>query len=210
MVDTKMIKLTQAAKILQVDPRTIHRWEREGRIKLSRTDSGRVYVSDVELARVAPPGMFESVKSSDVKCAIYARVSSGGIRKKELDAQKDRCVAYATAKGYQIVESVIEIASGLNDHRPKLTQLLQSTNFDILVVEHKDRLTRFGFEYIKTLLETTGRKIEVINLAEDSDHDLMDDFISVITSFCARIYGHRRSTRKKQQLIEVLSSETTD
>ena len=49
-----MIKLTQAAKILQVDPRTIHRWEREGRIDLSQSDSGQVYVSNIELARVVP------------------------------------------------------------------------------------------------------------------------------------------------------------
>lgn len=203
-----MIKLSQAAKLLQVDPRTIQRWEREGRLNLCRSDTGRVYVSDEELARVAPPGMIQSAKSTNIKCIVYARVSSGGVRKTELESQKNRCVTYATAKGYQIVDSITEIASGLNDHRPKLQQILQTTKFDVLVVEHKDRLTRFGFEYIKTLLEASGRKIEVINLADDVDHDLMDDFVSVITSFCARIYGHRRSTRKKQQIIEVLANET--
>lgn len=202
-----MIKVAKAAELLQVHTRTLYRWEREGRLTLSRSETGRVYVSDHELAKVAPPGLLAHTTQTNKRCAIYARVSSGGIRKSELSSQKDRCVAYATSKGYQIVSVDMEIASGLNDQRPKLDKLLREQNFDVLVVEHKDRLTRFGFEYINTLLTSTGKEIDVINIAETQDRDLMDDFVSVITSFCARIYGQRRSTRKKQQLVEILTSD---
>jgi predicted site-specific integrase-resolvase len=72
-------------------------------------------------------------------------------------------------------------------------------------VEHKDRLTRFGFKYIEVLMEIQGRKIEVINNLEDDKDDLIQDFISVITSFCARIYGQRRSKRSTEKLIKELN-----
>ncbi len=199
-----LIKVAKAAELLQIHTRTLYRWEREGRIALSRSETGRVYVSEHELAKVAPPGLLTPTTSSNKRCAIYARVSSGGIRKSELASQKDRCVVYATSKGYQVVSVDTEIASGLNDQRPKLDKLLKDQNFDVLVVEHKDRLTRFGFEYINTMLVATNKEIDVINIAETQDRDLMDDFVSVITPFCARIYGQRRSTRKKQQLVEIL------
>lgn len=202
-----MIKATQAAELLQIHTRTLYRWEREGRLVLSRSETGRVYVSEQELAKVAPPGLLVPTTAANKRCAIYARVSSGGIRKSELESQKERCVAYAVAKGYQITSVDTEIASGLNDQRPKLDRLLKEQNFDVLVVEHKDRLTRFGFEYINTTLSTAGKEIDVINIAESQDRDLMDDFVSVITSFCARIYGQRRSTHKKQQLVEILTSD---
>jgi predicted site-specific integrase-resolvase len=71
-------------------------------------------------------------------------------------------------------------------------------------VEHKDRLTRFGFKYIESLMELQGRKIEVINNLDDKD-DLIQDFVSVITSFCARIYGQRRSKRSTEKLIKELN-----
>jgi putative resolvase len=72
-------------------------------------------------------------------------------------------------------------------------------------VEHKDRLTRFGFKYIEVLMEIQGRKIEVINNLEDDKDDLIQDFISVITSFCARIYGQRRSKKSTEKLIKELN-----
>ena len=71
-------------------------------------------------------------------------------------------------------------------------------------MEHKDRLTRFGFKYIEQLMEMQDRKIEVINNVEDDKDDLIQDFVSIITSFCARIYGQRRNKRKTEKLIKEL------
>ena len=74
-------------------------------------------------------------------------------------------------------------------------------------MEHKDRLTRFGFNYIKILFEESGMEIEVINESENDKDDLMQDFVSIITSFCARLYGLRRSKRKTEQLLKELQIE---
>ena len=100
---------------------------------------------------------------------------------------------------------VKEIGSGVNDARPKLLKLLVDPSVTLIVVEHKDRLTRFGFNYMEQLLKMQGRKIEVINLAENGKEDLVQDFVSIVTSFCARLYGQRRSKRKTERIIAELA-----
>ena len=132
--------------------------------------------------------------------ALYSRVSSSQ-NKSNLDSQQTRLENYAAAKGYNILHNVKEIGSGLNDERKKLAELFTQDDWDILIVEHKDRLTRFGFNHIELLLNGMGKHIEVINVAEDKD-DLIQDFISIITSFSARIYGRRRSRRMTEKIIE--------
>lgn len=77
----------------------------------------------------------------------------------------------------------------------------------LIVVEHKDRLARFGLNYIERLLGLQGRKIEVINDQSNDRDDLMQDFVSIITSFCARLYGLRRNKRRTEKIIEQLSKE---
>jgi putative transposase len=77
------------------------------------------------------------------------------------------------------------------------------------VVEHKDRLTRFGFRYIETLLEVQGRSIEVVNAAENDKEDLLHDLASIIYAFCARLYGQRRAKRKTERLVEQFQARMT-
>jgi len=86
-----------------------------------------------------------------------------------------------------VAQGVKEIASGVNDSRPKLLSLFRDPSITLLVVEHKDRLTRFGFRYIEALLELQGRKIEVVNVAENDKADLLHDLASIVYSFCARL-----------------------
>lgn len=102
---------------------------------------------------------------------------------------------------------VKEIGSGVNDGRPKLLRLLTDPSVRLIVVEHKDRLSRFGFNYIEQLLAMQGRRIEVINLAENGKEELIQDFVSIVTSFCARLYGQGRSRRKTERIITELRNE---
>jgi predicted site-specific integrase-resolvase len=115
---------------------------------------------------------------------------------------------YCAAKGYPVAWVVKEIGSGINDTRPKLIKLLSDPTVSMIVVEHKDRLTRFGYNYIEQLLKMQGRRIEVINLAENDKEDLIQDFVSIVTSFCARLYGQRRSKRKTERLIAELTQSS--
>ena len=106
-----------------------------------------------------------------------------------------------------MAQIVKEIGSGVNDTRPKLMKLLTDHTVTLIVVEHKDRLTRFGFNYIEQLLKLQDRQIEVINQVETGKEDLIQDFVSIVTSFCARLYGQRRSKRKTERLIAELQAE---
>jgi len=142
------------------------------------------------------------------KAVCYARVSSHE-QKDDLQRQSERLSLYANAKGYVIYKDIKEVGSGLNDNRAKLQNILSKelNNFDILVIEHKDRLTRFGFNYLELLLKYNNIQIEIINPVANDKEDLIQDFVSIITSFCARIYGQRRNKRKTEQLIRELENE---
>jgi len=187
------MKLSVYAKNLGISYRTAWEWFRTGKIKNAyKTESGTVIVPD------------DVAQKSDY-VIIYARVSSSE-NKKNLDTQAERLVGYSTAKGYQIKEIVKEIGSGVNDNRKKLQKILSEGKATKIVVEHKDRLTRFGFNYLKTLLNKHGCQIEIVNEVANDKDDLMQDLISIITSMCARYYGLRRSKRKTDKIIQELKS----
>ncbi|MEM6285062.1 MAG: IS607 family transposase, partial [Chloroflexota bacterium] len=140
------------------------------------------------------------------KVAVYARVSSVEM-KPNLNRQAERLVDYCTAKGWQVHQVVKEVGSGVNDNRRQFIKLLADDSITHIVVEHKDRATRFGFRYIETLLEQSGRHIEVVNLAENGKEDLLEDLVAIIYSFCARMYGQRRARRKTEELTEALKHD---
>ena len=132
---------------------------------------------------------------------LYARVSTY-TKKNDLDRQLNRLRDFATSNGHFIRKEFKEIASGMNDNRKLLNKILQNQDYQTIIVENKDRLTRFGFNYIQSLLRLQDREIIVINESNNGEDDLMKDFISVITSFCCRLYGMRKGL-KKAQLIKL-------
>jgi predicted site-specific integrase-resolvase len=140
----------------------------------------------------------ESSSPEGVRCAIYARESSSE-QKTALASQTEGLRRYAAAKGWQIVHVTQEIGSGVNDDRPKLHALLAKRDFDVLLIEHKDRLTRLGFRWFETL---RSFRIEVVNLAETATHDLMEDLVALLPSFSACLYGQRRGRKKTQAAIK--------
>jgi putative resolvase len=196
-----MIKLSKLAKDLGVTKVTLWNWKAKGKISFVKIGSMN-YVTVDEYNRLLG---IESTKTQ--KVVIYCRVSSTE-NKTNLETQKERLISYCNAKGYQVSDVITEFGSGLNDTRPKLQSLLKKQDFTILVVEHKDRLTRFGFNYIETLLNSNNIKIEVVNPVADEKEDLVQDFVSVITSFCARIYGQRRSKINTEKLLNSLEQES--
>ncbi|OQX16211.1 MAG: hypothetical protein BWK80_40390 [Desulfobacteraceae bacterium IS3] len=136
----------------------------------------------------------------------YARVSSSENRK-NLETQAERLCAFCAAKGWAVKEVIKECASGLNDRRPKLERLLKNKEVTRIVTEHRDRLTWFRFNYIKLLKESQGCRIEIINESANDRDELMQDFVSLVTCFTARLYGLRRSKRKTERLVRELENE---
>jgi len=189
------MKLSQYAKQQGISYSTALRWWHQGVIRGYQAPSGTIIVE----AETKPPAREERV-------AIYARVSSAE-HKENLERQVERLVQYCTVRGYQVAQITKEIASGVNDSRPKLLTLLKDRQTTRIVVEHKDRLTRFGFRYLETLLELQGRTIEVVNVAENDQEDLIADLVAIVYSFTARLYGQRRAKRKTERILQELQGE---
>lgn len=193
-MEQKRYRLTAAARLLGINPWTLRRWVYAGRAPHIKSQTGRVFIPAwwiAEQAGEAPP-------SAHIRCALYAREFSSE-NKTALQSQVDGLRRYAQAKGYQIVHVVTEFGSGVNDERQKLHTLLSRRDFDVLLVEHKDRLTRFGFRWFEALCPF---RIEVVNVAENRVNDLMEDLIAILTSFAARLYGQRRGRKKTEAAIK--------
>ncbi len=181
------MKLSQYAKQVGVSYKTAYRWYKAGTLDAYQTETGIIIVRDKH-----------DEKPLTGRIALYARVSSLD-QKEDLERQIQRLKDYAAAKGYQVAKEVTEIASGLNDQRPKLAKLLADSSIGTIIVENRDRLTRFGSHYIETLLEAQGRHLELI-FSTDTGDELVDDLVSVITSMVARIYGRRLSKRRAEKI----------
>ncbi len=193
------MKLRTFAKAAGVRYETAWRWFRTGRIKGHQLDSGTIVITE-EL---------ESRPEQEPIIVVYARVSANENRP-NLDSQAERLVAYCVAKGWKVSKVVKEVGSGVNDARRKLLALLADPSITIIVVEHKDRLTRFGFRYIETLLAVQGRSIEVVNVRENPAEDIIADLVSIIYSFCSRLYGQRRAKRKTEKIVQELHIQTQE
>ena len=139
------------------------------------------------------------------RVALYARVSSSD-QKNDLEAQMGRLVTFATGQSLTVGAAVCEIGSGLNGRRPKLMKLLADQQYIAIVVEHRDRLMRFGIEYVEAALKAQGRKIVVIDESEMKD-DLVQDMIEVLTSFCVRLYGRRSAKNKAKKALKALGED---
>lgn len=186
-------KISQYARKNNVTMRTVWNWIKQEKVLTERTKTGGWLVVEED------EGRYEKV-------AIYARVSSSE-NKDNLERQKQRLLDYCAAKGYKVEIIKEEIGSGLNDKRPKLEALLVDNSITKIVVEHKGRLSRFGLNYIEKLLQMNNRTIEYINLVTDEKEDIIQDFVSIITSFTARLYGQRRTKRKTEELIRALEND---
>lgn len=113
---------------------------------------------------------------------------------------------FAAASGLIVTMEIKEVGSGLNGRRKKLLSLLRDQKVGTIIVEHRDRLARFGVEYIEAALHAQGRSLIVVNNGEQNI-DLAQDFIDVVTSMCSRIYGRRAAKNRARRAIEAAKAE---
>ena len=183
------MKLSQWAKREGIHYQTAWKWFKQGLIPNSRQmPTGSIFVDD------AP-------STKETKTFIYCRVSNFS-RKAEMEYQVVRCSEFCSKSGIPVQKVFKEVASGMNDSRRELWKMINS-NPTRIVVEHKDRLSRFGFVYLKNLLAKLGCEIVVINESVEDREDLLKDMVSIIYSFCARLYGMRRAYNKAQKIREI-------
>ena len=194
---TRRMKLSAWAKANGLTYKTAWRMWRDGKLPIpaEQLATGTVIVH--------PP----EVPSVDA-VALYARVSSAD-QKADVERQLGRLADYASRERLMVVRSVSEIGSGLNGHRAKIMRLLADPTVKTIVVEHRDRLARFGSEYIEATLTASGRRLIVVDEAEMKD-DLVQDMVDVLTSFCARLYGRRAAKNRAAKALAAAAAPAED
>ena len=188
-VTSKRIGLTAWGRLYGFDKATTSRLHHTGKLpaglQIEQLPNGRYYV-------IVPP-------EQSGRCVVYARVSSAD-QKEDLDRQVGRIVEWATTQGYLPSEVVKEVGSGLNGNRRGLRRLLGDHTVGTIIVEHRERLCRFGFEYVEAALAGRGVRVVVMENEEVED-DLVRDVTEVMTSLCARLYGRRSARRRAERAV---------
>lgn len=147
--------------------------------------------------------------SHEKKVFLYARVSTQNqANAGNLDRQIVRLTDFALGNGYVIGGIYKDIASGLNENRKGLSQLikaLEKEKVDAVIIEYKDRLARFGFSYIENHIQTLGSNVVILeDTQKDEQQELVEDLISITTSFSARIYGKRGGRKVANDLKKIM------
>jgi putative resolvase len=192
----RLYTLKEAKKLLGVTTRTIQRWDKEGKIRVVRTVGGRRRIPESEIKRIL--GLKE-----ERAVVGYARVSST-TQKDDLERQKQLIHSYAKDKGYDEIQIVSDVGSGLNEKRKgflKLLEMVAERKVSKVIVAYKDRLTRFGFETLRKLFQAFETEIEVINSGEKTpQEELVEDLTTIVSHFAGKLYGMR--SRRYKEVVE--------
>lgn len=197
----RLLNIKQASEYLNVSDDTLRLWDKSGKLKPLKTAGGhrRYRIEDLDKFL----GLVKEIEEPVECVATYARVSSNEQKQKgDLDRQSQRLSEYCAKKRWTVTHIIKDVGSGLNDNRSgfvRLTELIINKKVNKLVIEHKDRLTRFQFKFIKKMFESYGCEVIVINGMDVSDtEELAADMMSLLASFSGKFYGKRSAERRKK------------
>ncbi|MGI5137644.1 MULTISPECIES: IS607 family transposase [unclassified Streptomyces] len=191
------MKLSEWARQQGVSYQTAWRWVKDGKMPVP--------------VRQAPSGTWlvdEPAARLSGRVVAYCRVSSAD-QEADLDRQAARVVAGANQQGLAVAEVVREVGSGLDGRRRKLHRLLADTSAAVIVVEHRDRLARFGVEHLEAALSASGRRLLVLEASETTE-DLVRDITEVLTWMCAPLYGRRAAKNRAERAVAVAVGEAAE
>jgi len=183
------MKLSEWARRQGISYLTAWRWFKAGKLPVP--------------ARQLPTGtIVVEEPSPGARTVLYARVFSAD-QKGELQRQVRRLEAFAREQGWVDCDVVAEIGSGLDGKRRKLLRVLRDPRVGRIVVEHRDRLSRFGFEVLEAALASAGKRVVVVEEGEVTD-DLARDLLEILTAACGRLYGRRWARNRARRALEAM------
>ena len=199
-------KTAEIMKILNISYSTINNYDKQGKLPIKRTETGRRIVFKTDLLLYLDSlGMLVNDEEKNKHDIIYARVSSNEQKTKgDLDRQALFLLEHCKDLTNPIVFK--EVGSGLNDKRKKLQELIRMVeNNDVnrVFVTYKDRLTRFGFNYLKTIFDLHNVEIVIVKDQENEktvQNELVEDIMSLIASFSGKLYGMRSNKKSGDTL----------
>ena len=207
----EFVSIGKAARLMGVTTQTIRRWQKARKIEEVRSPTNRRLYSLREIQHIVGQPLSNRV-------VLYARVSSAKQKADgNLDRQVQRLQHYAQQQGYEVARVFQEQASGINEKRKQLAQLLtlaEQRQIHIVLIEYPDRLARFGYRYLVRYLASYGVTIEVTQKAEpkSSQEELVRDLLTIVTVFSARLYGARSHEfrHQTQKLMEIMKEGEND
>lgn len=193
---TDLVSLSKASQILGVTTRTLVEWDNSGKIQTVRTPGNHRRIPMSEIERLQG----EDADEQRVITLAYCRCSTEK-QKENLERQVGRVLEHCLKNGWQ-TELFKDIGSGLNEERREFKKLLKripDPDVKRVVVEYKDRLTRFGFETFTAYCKGFGVEVIVLEQAEvkEFEQEMAEDLVSLVTSYSARMYGRRGGRKRK-------------
>jgi excisionase family DNA binding protein len=208
MKQKQLYSVKEASEILGVCIKTIHRWDESGKIKTIRTVGNQRRIPLEEIRRLLN-------EPEPHRAIIYGRVSSQ--KQKEdgnLDRQIKKLKNYAKDKNLEVVATIKEVASGINETRRglrKALNLIRNGEADIILIEFTDRLARFGYKYLEKYIKDFKGEIVVVEQDKDKTptEELVEDMLAIVASFGARLYG-KRSQRFRKRVRKLAEAELNE
>ena len=201
-MNDRLVSIREASTLLGLSIKQLRDLDNAGKIPALKTEGGhrRYRLSDIH-ARMG----IKTDGDEDLPVAVYCRVSSHDQKQKgDLDRQKARLLEYCVKKKYPMEQVFDEVGSGMNDSRSKLHQLIRlvfEKKISKIIIEHKDRLSRFNYNIFKVFFESYGVVIECVEdkLPKSFEDELVDDMLTLMASFSAKIYGKRGAENRKKR-----------
>lgn len=193
--------ISQAAKILGFKVGTLQKWDREGRLKPAfRTQTNRRVYTESQLNEF----IGRQTECKRTRVIAYCRVSSQA-QKPDLQNQVTSLSAFCTQSGLENVEFIKEIGGGLNFNRPKFLEIMDAVERNevkTLIIAHKDRLVRFGFEWFSRFLNQ--HHCQLITLDDEvlsPEREMVQDLMTIVHCFSSRLYGLRSYKKKLKEAL---------
>jgi excisionase family DNA binding protein len=207
-MDKYILNISEAAEVLGVSDETLRNWERDGKLNPSYTEGGHRRYKRIDIEKLAGTYTEANIVKSTNRAALYCRVSSHEQKQKgDLERQVGRMTTEALKRGYSIIAVFDEVGSGMNDNRKKLQklfELVEKNEVDVILIEHKDRLSRFCINYLISYFKSYNVRVEWADevLSRGYENELVEDILSLMASFSAKIYGRRSAANRKKKVKE--------
>lgn len=201
----KLLTLEETKQILNVSKSTLQRWDNSGKLTALRTEGGHRRWKQSDIDKFIGDEKQEEIPSKkEIVVATYARCSTPDQKAYgDIDRQSARIFEYCTKKGYKVEYIIKDMGSGLNDKRKgfvKLCKLVIDGKINKVVIEHKDRLTRFQYNLIEMFFNSYGVEIELTDKKEYTEQEeLINDMMMLIVSFSGNVYSIRAQENRKKQ-----------
>jgi predicted site-specific integrase-resolvase len=195
---SKKYRPYEFANKVGVSTRTLRRWDATGKLIAKRTPSNHRYYDETDFNKLF------NLKEEDRKTIVYCRVSSAG-QKNDLKSQIEAMEEFCLSSGTIVDEWIQEIGGGMNFKRQKFLSLMsriQTGEIKKLLVAHKDRLCRFGFDYFSFLAKENNCEIIIVN--QDSlspQQEMVEDLMAIIHTFSCRLYGLRKYKKEIKKAV---------